>query len=137
MDFGKILEHWEKKGKSNSKGAPYPDKDKKLGTGDALLSQGRGKNLKVLRKIKPQDTIDLHGLTASEAETELKNFLLNSKNKGYKKVCVIHGKGIHSSGESVLKKVVDDVLRDCPYVGATGFSQQKDGGKGSRWVTFK
>jgi len=137
MDFGKILEHWENESKTNSKGAPYPDKDKKLGAGDALLPQSRGRNLKILKKMKTQDTLDLHGLTSLEAETELKNFLLNSKNRGYKKVCVIHGKGIHSSGESVLKKVVDNVLRDCPYVGTTGFSQQKDGGKGSRWVTFK
>ena len=136
MDFGKILENWEKGNKSNSKSqgnARYPDKD----TGDGALSKGKGRNLKVLKKIKAQDTIDLHGLTSAEAEIELKNFLLNSKNKGYTKVCVIHGKGIHSSGESVLKKMVDNVLRDCPYVGATGFSQQKDGGKGSRWVTFK
>ena len=138
MDFGKILENWEK---NNSKApgqgnAAYPDKDK-LGRGDADAAKNKGKNLKVLKKIKPQDTIDLHGLTSAEAEVELKNFLLNSKNKGYTKVCVIHGKGIHSDGEGVLKKVVDNILRDCPYVGATGFSQQKDGGKGARWVTFK
>ena len=134
MEFGKILENWEKKSKnSNTK---YPDKDKFISK-DSSSGQGRGKNLKILKKIKSQDTIDLHGLTSSEAEIELKNFLLNSKSKGYTKVCVIHGKGIHSNGESVLKKVVDNVLRNCPYVGTTGFSQQRDGGKGSRWVTFK
>ena len=99
MDFGKILENWEKGNKSNSKShdnARYPDKDK-LEAGDSAFSKSKGRNLKVLKKIKAQDTIDLHGLTSAEAEIELKNFLLNSKNKGYTKVCVIHGKGIHSS----------------------------------------
>ena len=131
MDFGKILENWEKKSKNSSRANPYPDKDSKI------LDQNRGRNLKVLKKMKPQATLDLHGLTSSEAEAELKKFLLNSKNKGYIKVCVIHGKGIHSSGKSVLKKVVDNVLRDCPYTGTTGFSQQKDGGEGSRWIILK
>jgi DNA-nicking Smr family endonuclease len=139
MDFGKILEHWEKKSKSSSKGTSYPDKDKLNKGDDNTLPQSCGRNLKILKKIKPQDTIDLHGLTSAEAEIELKNFLSNSKKKGYIKVCVIHGKGIHSGGggESILKKVVDNVLRDCPYAGTTGFSQQKDGGKGSRWIILK
>ena len=134
MDFGKILEHWEKK--NNSRKNSYSDKDK-LNPEKDILSQNRGRNLKILKKMKPQDTIDLHGLTSAEAEIELKNFLSNSKRKGYTKICVIHGKGIHSSGESVLKKVVDNVLRDCPYAGTTGFSPQKDGGKGSRWIILK
>ena len=134
MDFGKILEDWEKSN-NHSKENKYPDKDKMLK--DNSLAQNRNRDLKILKKIKPQDTIDLHGLIAAEAEIALKNFLLNSKKKGYTKVCVIHGKGIHSSGESVLKKVVDTVLRECSYAGATGFSQQKDGGKGCRWIILK
>ena len=134
MDFGKILKDWEK----NNKISPYPDKDKLSGKGnDSSPQRDSGRNLKILKKMKPQDTIDLHGLTSAEAEIALKNFLSNSKKRGYSKVCIIHGKGIHSNGESVLKKVVDNVLRDCPYAGATGFSQQKDGGKGSRWVILK
>ena len=134
MDFEKILNDWEKK----TPGIPYPDKDKIIRKGDEnIFIAGRGRNLKNLKKMKPQDTLDLHGLTSAEAEIALKNFLSNSRSKGYVKVCVIHGKGIHSNGEGVLKKVVDNVLRDCPYAGTTGFSQQKDGGRGSRWIIFK
>jgi DNA-nicking Smr family endonuclease len=136
MDFGKILEHWEKKNKNNCRKNSYSDKDKLNLENDNVI-QNRGRNLKILKKMKPQATLDLHGLTSIEAEIELKNFLSNSKKKGYIKVCVIHGKGIHSGGESILKKVVDNVLRDSPYAGATGFSQQKDGGKGSRWIILK
>ncbi|MCL2792712.1 MAG: Smr/MutS family protein [Spirochaetaceae bacterium] len=136
MDFGKILEHWEKESKNTCQGRLYPDKDKLNGDNN-VLPQNRGKNLKILKKMKPQDTLDLHGLTSAEAEIELKEFLSESKRKGYTKVCVIHGKGIHSNGEGVLNKVVDNILKDYPYIGTTGFSQQKDGGKGSRWITFK
>ena len=135
MDFGKILDHWEKKSKNSCQDSLYPNKDE-FNTGN-ILTQSFGKSLKALKKMRPQDTLDLHGLTSSEAETELKKFLSESRNRGYTKVCVIHGKGIHSNGESILNKVVDNVLRDYPYTGKTGFSQQREGGKGSRWITFK
>ncbi|MCL2294913.1 MAG: Smr/MutS family protein [Spirochaetes bacterium] len=132
MDFGKILENWEKRNQSSS----YPDKDKTSNAaGEDIPKSSR--NLKILKKMKPQATLDLHGLTSAEAEIELNKFLAFSKSKGYTKVCIIHGKGIHSNGEAVLVKVVDNVLKNCPFAGTTGFSQQKDGGKGSRWIILK
>ncbi len=138
MDFGKILEYWETKNQKNSHNSAYPDKDKYSRHGTESNSvNNQGKNLKNIKKMKAQAVLDLHGYTSAEAEKILQKFLLDSRNRGYIKVCVIHGKGIHSEGESVLTKVVDNVLRECPYAGMTGFSQQKDGGKGSRWIIIK
>ncbi len=130
MDFGLILENWEKK---NSR---YPDKDRKEG----CCSEGRSASLRSisqLKKMEPQAEIDLHGLSAPEAEKALHEFLAGCKSRKLKKVRIIHGKGIHSGGSSVLDKVVDNVLMESPYAGTSGYSKNRDGGTGSRWVILK
>ncbi len=130
-DFGKILEQWEKKGRS-----VYIDKDE-------ILNPGKRDNVSVLHRVKdlkrmkPQDEIDLHGYTAAEAETELELFLKKSKQKGLKKVLIVHGKGTHSSNGPVLKETVDTFLRRCPYAGLTGTPDHDLGGSGAVWVIIK
>ena len=127
MDFGQILESWEKKNRK------YPDKDRENippGTAAAL-------NTGMLRKMKPQAVVDLHGYTSREAEDMLWNFLEESRRKGLVKVQIIHGKGLHSSEGGVLIKVVDKVLRNCPFAGMTGTPDNRNGGSGSRWVILK
>jgi len=58
----------------------------------------------------PEATLDLHGLTVQEAETELKSFLHSSKLKGYSIIKIIHGKGLHSAGEAKLGALVKGYL---------------------------
>jgi DNA-nicking Smr family endonuclease len=128
MDFGDVLETWEKK---NNK---YPDKDKDITpeSGEKIFT-----GIKKLKKMQVQAVLDLHGLTSAEAEKSLWKFLADSKAKGLIKVQIIHGKGLHSPEGSVLSGIVDNVLRECPYAGITGLCDNKNGGSGSRWVILK
>ncbi len=59
----------------------------------------------------PQDRIDLHGCTGSEAETKTENFLARARRNHLKTVMVITGKGLHSPEGSVLKDVIETRLK--------------------------
>ena len=59
----------------------------------------------------PQDRIDLHGCTGSEAETKTENFLARARRNHLKTVLIITGKGIHSPEGSVLKDVIETQLK--------------------------
>jgi DNA-nicking Smr family endonuclease len=130
-DFGKILEQWENDDKSR-----YVDKDK-------ILSRNNIKKTTVLhrtkdlKKMKPQDKLDLHGYTAAEAEIELERFLKNSKMRGLQKVLIVHGKGYHSEKGPVLIETVNTYLRRCSFTGMTGTPDQSLGGSGAVWVIIK
>ncbi|HDX0911837.1 TPA: Smr/MutS family protein, partial [Stenotrophomonas maltophilia] len=59
-----------------------------------------------------QDELDLHGATAAQAETLLRQFLLEAHAHEYGCVRIIHGKGLQSDGGApVLKNLVDRLLR--------------------------
>ena len=60
----------------------------------------------------PQDEIDLHGLTAEEAELKTDFFIRDSKIKGLSTICIIVGKGIHSQGKAVLPDIVERKIID-------------------------
>lgn len=57
--------------------------------------------------------IDLHGLTALHAISELEDFIKEAEIKSYKKVRVITGKGLHSpDGRAVIKEAVMSFLKN-------------------------
>lgn len=58
-----------------------------------------------------QDEIDLHLLRTADAELLLKQFLNHAREQNRLCVRVIHGKGLRADGASVLKALVDRVLR--------------------------
>ena len=68
-----------------------------------------------------QGELDLHGHTTDEAHDALADFLVEARQRGYRCVRVIHGKGLTSPNrEPVLKGKVrkwlshwDDVLAYC------------------------
>ncbi|NQT58130.1 MAG: Smr/MutS family protein [Bacteroidetes bacterium] len=138
MDFKDLLDQWEssEKGKKISEQhemqSSSRDSEEELGNGSKkpLLSE--------LKRMKPQDEIDLHGLTSVEAKKLVMEFLESSAGKGLHKVQIIHGKGNHSENrESVLKKVVKDSIDASPYAGMSGTPQRADGGSGAVWVAIK
>ena len=88
-------------------------------------------------KMPADATIDLHGFTAAEAETQLRNLFIEAQRKGWKKVLIIHGKGLHSKEEPVLKKVVMDFLEKSPIAGAHRTPGASEGGSGAVWVAIK
>ncbi len=70
-------------------------------------TQGLLRNSKSdLAKMAPDGKIDLHGLTAEQSTHALRGFLGEARLNGWTKLLVVHGKGIHSENDAVLKKLV-------------------------------
>lgn len=102
---------------------------------DPPMLQSRRKSL--LRRMEPQERIDLHGMFCDSAERALRLFLYSAHKRGLNKVLIIHGKGNHSSGGPVLKDMVKRVLEKSPYAGETGTPGREMGGSGATWVLIK
>ena len=61
----------------------------------------------------PTDKLDLHKLSAPEAEVRVRNFLQRHvRSSRGKVVYIITGKGSHSDGPAVLPGVVNELLRE-------------------------
>jgi DNA-nicking Smr family endonuclease len=170
MDFGDILDEWERQnakthgkrknfpktrddpleesgsGVKRSEKAPKTDpltawlringvEDKDAGAPDEELHRGERRR-RLLRK-RPDGMIDLHGLSQDEAWESLELFFADSRRRGFEKVLIIHGKGNHSSGEGILKRVVKQFIDACPWAGESGDSAVEAGGSGATWVLLK
>lgn len=138
MDFGEMLDGWmDRHG--------VEDKDGRVGGGEGGAGDAARRPRAELiveaaqvRAMAPQDSIDLHGLTAKEAEAALRRFLSGSAARGLSKVLVIHGKGSHSAeGPGVLPGVVRRVLEASSVAGSFGYADRKSGGTGATWVALR
>ena len=160
MDFGDILNQWEH-GKRNPKKPPegkegrHPEEDetfkKKVHPMEAWLrinkvidkdalppgepEQDYAAERRRLRLKKPDDSIDIHGLTREQAWDAMEQFFDNSYRRGREKVLIIHGKGNHSPDKAVLKHCVRDFIEKCAVAGESG--QDDIGGSGATWVLLK
>jgi len=92
---------------------------------------------KRLKSMKPEASLDLHGLTGEEALASLRGFLAESRKKGHRKVLVIHGKGLHSQGKAVLPVLVRELLEKNPNAGEFGRAVAGEGGSGAVWVMIR
>jgi DNA-nicking Smr family endonuclease len=126
MNFGDIFDKWEKTN------AVY-DKDMEAVNRPASSQERRSR----LRNKKPDAELDIHGLTRDEAWKALEIFFNDSKGKGLEKLLVIHGKGNHSTGEAVLKRIVMEFIEHCPFAGESGRGKAAAGGEGATWVILK
>ncbi len=135
MDFRRLLDAWE----NSEEGAKLTaDFEKEVAKRDAPLEQGASITPSMLKKMKPQAELDLHGCTATEATTLIMHFLHTSARDGLKKVQIIHGKGIHSENrEPVLQEVVRRCIEQSPHAGASGIPSKTEGGSGAIWVAIK
>lgn len=96
------------------------------------------KTITQLRAMLPQATLDLHGLTAEEAETALHRFITESLDSGIEKISVIHGKGLHSQdGVGVLRDVTVKVLEEEACCREMSNAKPAFGGSGVTWVILK
>ena len=82
-------------------------------------------------------TLDLHGLTAREAESSLASFFAAAERSGCRKVMIVHGKGLHSSSEPVLERLTRRWLERRASAGRSGHADAANGGKGATWVLLK
>jgi DNA-nicking Smr family endonuclease len=154
MDFGDILDEWDRRiAGSAGKAAPKQirdrgenpktdppawlktkgiyDKDAEEGEPDAAERRRR------LRRKKPDAVIDLHGLNRDEAWRAMEGFFRSARQRGFEKVLIIHGKGNHSRGGSVLKDASREFIEACPFAGESGHGDSLSGGTGATWVLFK
>ncbi len=90
-----------------------------------------------LRRMTPQRTIDLHGLLRAEALKQTDAFLRSAHKSGIRKVLIIHGKGLHSSVEPVLRKEIQRLLERLPFTGEFGHPKRELGGSGATWVILR
>ena len=149
MNFGDILDKWEKQTAKtrdeiyDKDAAPAYNRTAFHGTpfnGTAFNgTEFRGERRSRLLRKKPDDSIDLHGLSRDEAWTALDIFFENSRNKGFQKLLVIHGKGNHGplQGEATLKDISRSFIESCSFAGESGHCSARDGGTGATWVILK
>jgi len=150
MDFGAILDKWESQNigggaiatEAWGRASPVsiPIRARGLYEGEAGERGRRAsaqEKRRRLRNKKPDAQIDIHGKTRDEAWLALDAFFDDSKAKGLEKVLVIHGKGNHSTGDAVLKRVVMDFIEHCPFAGESGKGKASAGGEGVTWILLK
>ena len=94
--------------------------------------------------------LDLHGLSLNQANKIVKEFIIDSFERGYKKLLIITGKGLRSKAHknpyvseqaSVLKHAVPEFIKNdedlFEKVSRISTADLKDGGEGAFYVFFK
>ena len=82
--------------------------------------------------------LDLHGLTAAQAERRLSGFIDSAVRQGSRCVLVITGKGVEGNG--VLRRLVPQWLKSpplAPFVLAIAAARPGDGGDGALYVLLR
>lgn len=86
-----------------------------------------------------QDSIDLHGMTVREAEASLHAFIKEALQKRLFCVKVVHGRGLRSPKEPVLKEAVKRWLQGVfrKWVLAYSTAKDSDGGLGATYILLR
>jgi DNA-nicking Smr family endonuclease len=128
--------------KFGSEPAPHTwDAGQEHESGQTFVRRGLGSEL--LGKLRRghwslQGDIDLHGMGVEQAHDALADFLVDARNRGYRCVRVIHGKGLTSPGrEPILKGKVRKWLSHWDEVLAYSEAPQFAGGGGAVLVLLK
>ena len=89
------------------------------------------------KNMRIESSLDIHGFTSHEAIDHMKNFIDSMIKNGLKVGMIVHGKGLHSRAEPVLRPMVIQFLREHPRVMQFGYADRKRGGKGSTLFLIK
>lgn len=87
-----------------------------------------------------QAHIDLHGLTAGQAQEALEIFFKEAVTTGKRAVLIVHGRGLSSPQKPVLKNKVHEWLTSGPWrkwVIAFTSARAVDGGAGATYLLFR
>jgi DNA-nicking Smr family endonuclease len=120
-----------------------PDPRLDIQPGDSLHFRRQGVPETVLRRLRRGDyriesEIDLHGLTAVEADAHLWQFLDAAAARRLKCLRIVHGKGLRSGPRGpVLKIAVNRLLRSTELVLAFTSAAMRDGGTGATLVLLR
>lgn len=90
-------------------------------------------------KFSVRDYIDLHGFTAEEAGSELRDFIQRVSMQRMSCVKIIHGRGLRSPSGPVLKNIIIRLLtmKYRKKIIAFASARQCDGGLGALYVLLK
>ena len=91
-------------------------------------------------RLPVEDHLDLHGLRQDEACSSLASFLDHACHADKRCVLVITGKGDHSQGDGVLRKMVPRWLNQTPNrekILSFNYARPRDGGNGALYVLLK
>lgn len=112
------------------------DKDK---IAEENVTKTKMQDRNYLLNMKYEASIDLHGLHQDEAEQRLEGFVNDCLRKGLKKILIIHGKGIHTTGtDPVLGETVRRFIENNKHCGMSGHPKSNaEGGSGATWVILK
>ncbi len=113
-----------------------------VGSEDRLFFSRSGlqnKRIKQLMRgdIRQSDYLDLHQMTVEQARRAVLDFLLQSREKSYNSVRIIHGKGKLNQSGAKLKNHVNCWLMQIPWVLAFSSAQPRDGGTGALYVLLR
>lgn len=143
MDFKDILEQWEQspEGRKAVDDSRFSRilKEKEAGLRSTSEHKGQASAAERawMKNLPFQDSLDLHGHTSEEAALLIERFISDSMASGYRKVLIVHGKGLHSpDGKGVLKQVVQQCLKNSAHVQSYGKAAPADGGNGAVWVVL-
>ncbi|MCP4745779.1 MAG: DNA mismatch repair protein MutS [Desulfobacteraceae bacterium] len=114
-------------------------------TDEYMEATGPGTNPQIASQLHQgrfsiQDHIDLHGMFVPEAEQALHNFIRQCLARNRRGVLVVHGRGLTSPKEPVLKQKVYTWLTRGPlrsYVIALASAKACDGGAGATYVLLR
>ena len=109
-----------------------------LRSGEKAGIDGAPRRRLVQGQIPSEARLDLHGLTAAQAERRLVRFVDQAARTGVRCVLVITGKG--SEGKGVLRRLVPLWLKTAPLSGqilAISQALQADGGEGALYVMLR
>jgi DNA-nicking Smr family endonuclease len=96
--------------------------------------------LRSAKKKKPDEFVDLHGMTVREALDTLAPFVTQAYTRGLKTAAVITGKGLHSpGGRSVLKPQVERWIqtKGKRFIRAYAEAPRAFGGRGAFMIYFR
>ena len=77
-------------------------------------------------EIEITDTLDLHAFSPTDIKSLVENYLVEAKNKGFKTVRIIHGKGI-----GVQREIVRKILSETDFVKSFKNAPELSGSWGS------
>jgi DNA-nicking Smr family endonuclease len=111
-------------------------------TGEELLYLRSGYQPRTLRRLRRghfsvSGTVDLHHMDKTTARQVLLDFLQHSLKCGHGCVRIIHGKGLRSKNEPILKILTRHILSRHPSVIAFASCRPVDGGTGAVNVLLK
>ena len=111
------------------------DKDK---IASLEAERNRERSQLYVKKIPVEAKIDLHGLTREEARSRLAFFVGDCVKRGLRKILIVHGKGIHTTGsDPVLGEEVRKFIEQDKRCGRSGHPDRRMGGSGATWVFLK